>query len=85
MCGCCPNSAPQWSFAEAVTPSDITDNIKNVLYLHNSGAAGDVPILFENGIEVTLYLRQGEFVRGGRWKRVKSTGLGAGVEIVALS
>ncbi len=85
MCGCGPVSQPDWSFAKAITPNDNTDNVKNVLYLHNSGLAGDVPILFENGVEVILYFRQGEFVRGGKWKRVKSTGLGAGVEIVGLS
>ena len=75
---------PEWTYAAAVTPDDSADNCVNAQYLHNSGTAGAVPILFRNGLSATLYLKQGDFVKGGAWKRVKSTGLGAGVSIVAL-
>jgi hypothetical protein len=83
MCGCA-HAAPDWTHAASVTPSDGVNNVANALYLHNSGSAGDVPILFKNGDQATLYFRQGETIRGGYWVRVLSTGLGAGVEIVAF-
>ena len=76
---------PDWSFAKAIVPSDTTDNTTNAAYLHNRGAGGLVPIVFANGTETALYFPQGATLRGGRWKRVKATGLGPGVEIVALS
>lgn len=76
---------PDWSFAKLVVPSDVTDNVNNALYLHNRGAAGLVPLVFANGAEVALFFPQGATLRGGKWKRVKATGLGVGVEVVALS
>lgn len=76
--------APDWSYAAAVTPSDAADNCTNALYLHNSGTAGAVPLIFANGATATLHLAQGATLRGGLWRRVKATGLGAGVSIVAF-
>lgn len=84
MSCCCPNSAPDWTYAVTVTPSDTVDNIKNALYLHNAGTAGLATVLFTNGSEADLYLRQGESIRGGQWRRVYSSGLGAGVALVAF-
>jgi len=75
---------PDWSHARVIVPSDTTDNARAALYLHNRGVAGPAVLVFQNGLEETLYFRQGETLRGGQWKRVKATGLGAGVVLVGF-
>lgn len=75
---------PDWSFAKAIVPSDTADNARSALYLHNRGTAGSAVVVFQNGSEEALYFPQGATLRGGLWKRVKATGLGAGVSLVGL-
>lgn len=75
---------PDWTTAKLVVPSDAVDNVVNAAYLHNRGTGGLVPIVFANGADVALYLPQGATLRGGKWRRVKASGLGAGVEVVGF-
>lgn len=70
-----------------VVPSD-TDDIDDVptngCILHNIGTSGAVFIDAANsGTNISIYLRQGDFAPV-LVKRAYSTGLGAGVSLVAL-
>jgi len=75
--------APSFRFTKAVTPSDTADNCANSVGLHNSGSSGAVPVIYKNSATGTLYINQGDFILCDV-ARVKSTGLGAGVTILAL-
>jgi hypothetical protein len=70
----------------AVTPSDSTNNLYGALYIQNTGTAGAVPIRQNGGYaNTTHWLNQGQIMNCGvKWAGVMSTGLGAGVTIVAL-
>lgn len=70
---------------QAVTPSDTTNNLYGTTYIQNTGTAGAVPIRQDGGYSnVTIWLNQGQVHnRGVKWAGVMSTGLGAGVTIVA--
>lgn len=73
----------------AITPSDTVTNAlgadgRPYAHLQNRGTSGSVPILWLDGTTVAIYLAQGQVISGGRWKRVNSTSLGAGVDLVGL-
>ena len=82
-------------YGVAVTTSDSTENIRNAVYLQNTGTAGAFTVRQSvsgghmsapsGATTVTCYLKQGDFMRvPASWLGVNTTGLGGGVTLIAF-